>query len=302
MYTFNIIDEHIYNKKKDIALNFTTKMFFVGDNIYNVTKYTYFEVWMLLSSHCKIRNANNEFELYEGDLLVFSENDNINIISSDNNVAFLILKIDSSSFSEILPYNDLIFERNFFQSHSRQFKNKIPATNPTSKFIKDTFNTMTDIFSAKLPGYEIEALQQTLGIILAILRETEYHTENQHSDSEIVFSKTHKSLKKAIDYIDSHLNDELSLEKISSIAELSPNYFSNIFREQTGVKLWDYIGEKRILLATQLLIEYPNDSIISIALKCGFNNCPNFNRAFKKFTGQTPKKYKTAILRQGENE
>jgi AraC-like DNA-binding protein len=138
-------------------------------------------------------------------------------------------------------------------------------------------------------------------MLLTIARETNYHTSNENFNSADVFSKTHQSLKKAIDYIDSHLSEELSLEKISSIAELSPNYFSNIFREQTGVKLWDYIGEKRIILATQLLIEYPNDSIISVALKCGFNNCPNFNKAFKKFTGQTPKKYKTSMLRQEDN-
>ena len=58
--------------------------------------------------------------------------------------------------------------------------------------------------------------------------------------------------------------------------------------------------EKRIRLATQMLVENPTDSVISVALKCGFNNCPNFNRAFKKYTGQTPKKYKTSILRQEE--
>ncbi len=301
MYPFKVIDEFIYNKKKDIALKLISKTIFSGDNIYNVSKYPYFEVWLLQSPHCTIILPDNKFELYEGDVLVFSENDSKDIIASDSNAVFLTLQIDSSAFTEILPYNSLLDEYNFFQSHSRHFKNKIPAVNPTAKTIKNIIYRMIDAFSVKRQGYEIEVLQLSLDVLLTIARETNYHTSSENFNSASIFSKTHKSLKKAIDYIDSHLSEELSLEKISSIAELSPNYFSNIFREQTGVKLWDYIGEKRIILATQLLIEYPNDSIISVALKCGFNNCPNFNRAFKKFTGQTPKKYKTSMLRQEEN-
>ncbi len=301
MYPFKVVDEFIYNKNKDIALKLISKTIFSGDNIYNVSKYPYFEIWILQSPHCNVKLADSEFDLYEGDIFVFSENDNKDIVASDNNAFFLVLQIDSSAFTDILPFNALFDDRTFFKNHSRHFKNKITAVNPTAKIIKDDFYKMVDAFSIKRQGYEIEVLQLSLDILLTVARETNYHSSNENFNSADVFSKTHKSLKKAIDYIDSHLSEELSLEKISAIAELSPNYFSNIFREQTGVKLWDYIGEKRIVLATQLLIEFPNDSIISIALKCGFNNCPNFNRAFKKFTGQTPKKYKTSMLRQEEN-
>ncbi len=301
MYPFKVVDEFIYNKNKDVAIKLISKTIFSGDNIYNVSKYPYFEIWLMQSPHCNITLQDNEYELYDGDILVFSENDSKDIIASDSNAVFLMLQIDSSAFTEILPYSSLFDENIFFKNHSRHFKNKITGVNPTAKTIKESFYKMTDAFSIKRQGYEIEVLQLSLDILLTLARETNYHTSSETFNSSDVFSKTHKSLKKAIDYIDSHLNEELSLEKISSIAELSPNYFSNIFREQTGVKLWDYIGEKRIVLATQLLIEFPNDSIISVALKCGFNNCPNFNRAFKKFTGQTPKKYKTSLLRQEEN-
>ena len=301
MYSFKVIDEFIYNKNKDVAIKLVSKSVFSGDNIYNVSKYPYFEVWILQSQHCNVTISNNVYELYKGDVLVFSENDSKDIAASDNNAVFLSLQIDASAFNEILPINSLFDEKNFFKSHSRHFKNKIASVNPTAKIINENIYKMIEAFAVKRQGYEVEVLQLSLNILLTIARETNYHTSSEKFNSADVFSKTHKSLKKAIDYIDSHLGEELSLEKISSIAELSPNYFSNIFREQTGVKLWDYIGEKRIIMATQLLIEYPNDSIISIALKCGFNNCPNFNKAFKKFTGQTPKKYKTSMLRQEEN-
>ncbi len=300
MNQIKAIDEFIYNQNRDIALKLSSKSIFSGDNIHTGGRYPYFEIWLMQSPHCNFSTLTGSFEVSEGDVLIFSQEDSKEITNADSNAVFLSLQIDASSYTEILPFCSLFEDHNFFTTHSKTFKNKIPAVNPISKLIKDTLQKISECFSIKRQGYEIEVMQLSLEILLTIARETNYHTNSENLGSSEFIPNTHRSLKKTIDYIDSHLNEELTLEKISSIAELSPNYFSNIFRRQTGVKLWDYISEKRVLLATQLLIEFPNDSIISIALKCGFNNCPNFNRAFKKYTGQTPKKYKTSILRQEE--
>ena len=300
MYQIKIIEELLYNQNRDIALKLSSKNVFSGDNIYGGNRYPYFEIWLMQSTQCKFSTLSKDFEVHEGDILIFSQEDSKEIIKADNNAVFLTLQYDAYSYTELLPFCPLFHEYNFFGTHSNTFKNKIPATNITAKVIKDALHKIVDCFTVKKMGYEMEVLQFSLDILLTVINETNYHTDNENSSLSDIFSKTNKSLKRAIDYIEAHLNEDLTLEKISSVAELSPNYFSNIFRQHTGVKLWDYIGEKRILLATQLLIEFPNDSIISIALKSGFNNCPNFNRAFKKYTGQTPKKYKTFILRQEE--
>jgi AraC-like DNA-binding protein len=154
------------------------------------------------------------------------------------------------------------------------------------------------MFSNKEFGYEFAVLQQITNLFIALAKFTNYCGASSKPFHAKKSAKPDIALKNALEYIESHLSEELTLEKISEVAGLTPNYFSNIFRKQTGVKLWDYISEKRIALATKLLTESPNESIISVALKCGYNNCPNFNRAFKRFTGQTPKKYKTTVIRQ----
>ena len=51
---------------------------------------------------------------------------------------------------------------------------------------------------------------------------------------------------------------------------------------------WDYITVRRIDLARKLLSD-SDRNILDIAMMCGFNNTANFNRAFKKVTGKTPK-------------
>ena len=292
MYQIKVFDEFIYNHNNDIALKLTSKSVFAGENISVSAKYPYFEIWLMQSPRCSFTTTKNNYDVSDGDILIFSSEDSTEIISADSNAVFLCLQIDPSSFGEMLPTCPIFDEYSFFSKHSKGFKNIIAMNNPVAKVLKEELLRIADVFTVKQPGYEMEILQYSAAILLTIARDTNYHTISEIMSPVDAYSKNHKILKKAIDYIDSHLNEELTLEKISAVAELSPNYFSNIFREQTGVKLWDYIGEKRIILATQLLIEYPNDSIISIALKCGFNNCPNFNRAFKKYTGQTPKNTK----------
>ncbi|MEE0946124.1 MAG: AraC family transcriptional regulator [Acutalibacteraceae bacterium] len=301
MYSLKAIDNYIYNKEGDVVLRLTNNTIFAGMHTRFTNQYAYFEIWYLQSQRCNLEISSRIFNLHQGDILVFSQNDDKEVINSDSNALFSVLQIDADTFNAFMPYSSLLDAYSFFTSHSEQFNNRIPASSPVAQTVRNQLSNIIEAFATKKQGYEISVLKACLDIILIIAGNTNYcdiKVEKKNSDSAI---KVHKSLKKAFDYIDSHLTDELTLEKISTIAELSPNYLSNIFREQTGTRLWDYIVEKRIRLATQLLIDNPEDSVISVALKCGFNNCPNFNRAFKKYTGQTPKKYKTSILRQ-ENQ
>ena len=302
MYSLKAIDNYIFNKEGDVVLRLTSNTIFAGMHTRFANQYSYFEIWCLQSQRCTIEISSRSFNLYQGDILIFSQNDDKEIITSDSNAMFLVLQIDADTFNAFMPYSSLLDAYSFFTSHSEHFNNRIVASNPVTQAIRNQITNIREDFAAKKQGYEISVLKACLDIILIIAGNTNYcdiKFEKKSNDSNI---KVHKSLKKAFDYIDSHLTDELTLEKISTVAELSPNYLSNIFKEHTGIRLWDYISEKRIRHATQLLIENPNDSVISVALKCGFNNCPNFNRTFKKYTGQTPKKYKTSILRQGEEK
>lgn len=300
MYSLKAIDNYIFNKEGDVVLRLTNNTIFAGMHTRLANQYSYFEIWCLQSQHCTIEISSRSFNLYQGDILVFSQNDDKEVITSDSNAMFLVLQIDAVTFNAFMPYSSLLDAYSFFTSHSEYFNNRIAASNPVAQTIRNQMSNISEDFATKKQGYEISVLKACLDIILIIAGNTNYcdiKIERKNTDNNI---KVHKSLKKAFDYIDSHLTEELTLEKISTVAELSPNYLSNIFREHTGIRLWDYISEKRIRLATQMLVENPTDSVISVALKCGFNNCPNFNRAFKKYTGQTPKKYKTSILRQEE--
>ena len=63
--------------------------------------------------------------------------------------------------------------------------------------------------------------------------------------------------------------------------------------------VWDYINIKRVDAAINLL-STTSDSVINVALKCGYSTPANFNRIFKKITGTSPKDYRKHLRRKSD--
>jgi AraC family transcriptional regulator len=98
-------------------------------------------------------------------------------------------------------------------------------------------------------------------------------------------------LKQTIDYITDHLSENLSLLDIATIVKMSPCYFANLFKCSTGLTVSQYINQRRISKAKQLL-RRPDLKIIEIAQAVGFESHSHFNRTFRKWTGSSPTAYR----------
>lgn len=101
-------------------------------------------------------------------------------------------------------------------------------------------------------------------------------------------------VRDALNYIDFHVSEPLSLKLISERVSVSPSYLSAQFRRETGKTLTDYINEKRIrdslvlLSATELPIQ-------KIAEQVGIYDENYYSRLFKKYLNQTAKQYRNMI-------
>lgn len=93
------------------------------------------------------------------------------------------------------------------------------------------------------------------------------------------------------EYIRSHLYDELNRDMLAAMVYVNPDYLSHIFRNKTGCSLTNYIIEKRIQKAKELLAQNEM-SIRDIAIACGFQNISYFSRQFKKSTGMSPREFR----------
>lgn len=94
-------------------------------------------------------------------------------------------------------------------------------------------------------------------------------------------------INRVIDYIDAHLDEELSLETLAGVALFSPYHFHRIFSAMVGEPPGRFILRLRLERAAALLAANLRMSITTIALDCGFSGSAAFARAFREAFGMT---------------
>lgn len=102
------------------------------------------------------------------------------------------------------------------------------------------------------------------------------------------------SVTKARQWIDQNSAEEVSLRKVAKVVNVSAKYFSELFKQVTGVAFSEYVGRIRIEKAKDLLVAGEH-RISEIAFEVGFQSLSQFNRSFVKFTGKSPKAFRDGI-------
>lgn len=100
-----------------------------------------------------------------------------------------------------------------------------------------------------------------------------------------------KKMTDVYNYIREHYSKQISLEKISKIAQMSPFAFSRYFKKNCGAGFIEYLSRVRMNKACYLLRE-TEYQIHNIAADCGFSSISNFNKHFKKIEGIAPRDYR----------
>ena len=103
--------------------------------------------------------------------------------------------------------------------------------------------------------------------------------------------KSNRIIEMAKNYIKSNYNKDISLEDVSRVVNISPYYFSKIFKEDTGENFIEYLTCIRIDRAKELL-ETTEYSMKEICAQIGYADPNYFSRSFKKNVGVTPTEYK----------
>ena len=102
-------------------------------------------------------------------------------------------------------------------------------------------------------------------------------------DSEVIAA--------SMNYINSHYQENLSLDDVSAFAGFSRYYFSRSFKKQTGYSFKDYLCRKRLQVAVEMLTG-SDKPMREIAIQSGFGSVATFNRVFRENKGCTPSQYR----------
>jgi AraC-like DNA-binding protein len=90
-----------------------------------------------------------------------------------------------------------------------------------------------------------------------------------------------RRVNRVMDYVQAHLDEDLTLEKLAGVAAFSPFHFHRVFAAITGETLSNFIRRVRLERAASCLAIMRETSVLEIALRYGFSSAVTFARAFK---------------------
>lgn len=105
--------------------------------------------------------------------------------------------------------------------------------------------------------------------------------------------KERHAVRRACEYIEDHSDENISLNQLAHIANLSPFHFIRVFRSETGLPPHAYLTQVRVKRAKAFLSR--GWSIASTAFETGFADQSHLTRCFKRITGVTPGQYSNIV-------
>jgi AraC-like DNA-binding protein len=107
-------------------------------------------------------------------------------------------------------------------------------------------------------------------------------------------SRDHADVLRAVLFVDRHFREPLSLADAAAQAHLSPNYFSERFREVTGTSFQVYLQQRRLAFAHSLLAA-TDLGVTEVSRAAGFNSLSHFGRAYRSRYGGSPTASRSAV-------
>jgi AraC-like DNA-binding protein len=105
---------------------------------------------------------------------------------------------------------------------------------------------------------------------------------------------SHERLKRLRDFIETHLDDRLTLTDLAGVACLSPYHFSRSFKQAVGVGPQRYVMQRRLERA-KTLMRRTKQPLALIAQEAGFTDQSHLTSIFRRETGTTPGRYRAAL-------
>lgn len=151
--------------------------------------------------------------------------------------------------------------------------------------------TCAELLNARVPGKSprISALTQLFAAHLV-----EKYTEVASKRPAQLGGLPIRQLRKVEDYIAEHLAEEISIERLAELVELSVSHFAHVFKDTTGMAPLQFVTRQRITRAQQLIRE-TSRSLIDVGLEVGYSSPSHFAHVFRRVVGVTPTEFRSSL-------
>jgi two-component system response regulator YesN len=178
----------------------------------------------------------------------------------------------------------------------REIKEMLPRSKVILISGYDDFEYLQKAVKYKADAYELKPVkvQNLINLVTEMKEKIFDERENIAPLSSRSSSETPRytpKIMKAVEYINAHFDKPITTASLSKYAGLTPNYFSAVFKRETGVSFSAYLNNVRLKSAAYLL-EHTSLLVYEIAGQCGFHDYIYFSQAFKKAYRCSPRAYR----------
>lgn len=185
-------------------------------------------------------------------------------------------------------FTDGWLNRRVMQPVKEMFENAQVGIAFGMKAIMTVYDRLNSLVHSE-PSFQ--AMQTMLNIMYDLATSDDYHCLSSSHYSHAEVPVTSRRIQVIKDYIDTHYQEEVRMETLSGMVNMTPNALSRFFKQRTNRSISNYINDVRIGQAALLLVD-STMTVLEISYKCGFNSISNFNRTFKSVKGVTPTEFR----------
>ena len=182
------------------------------------------------------------------------------------------------------------FDSEIFYMFYVQSKNKIAvftAEHPVYPTLKRFMQESYDEYATKDICYKLPIRANIYKIMTALLR---FYCGSRNELDRMIYHNVLR-LRPAIAYIEEHFKEKIYIEELSAMINVSPDYFTKVFKESIGKTPIDYINGMRVNCAMELLCS-TDMPMTDIADSIGFCNPNYFHKIFKQYMDVSPLAYR----------
>ncbi|WP_100405365.1 AraC family transcriptional regulator [Bacillus solitudinis] len=174
---------------------------------------------------------------------------------------------------------------------------RIPFRDNEKEEVEKLFSSMHQFSNKKgvVSEYRFQlAFLDMLAYLYPFCQRSLTYTKDPQSEKE-------KNVQQVITYLEKHFKEDVNLKQLGEDLHLSKYYLAKIFKDVTGVTIFNYLYHRRI---NQAKIEFlMNDelTVTELSYMVGFKHPSHFSKVFKDSTGVTPEYYKKRMISQEKN-
>ncbi len=249
------------------------------------------EIVFVLNGSGITRVNNHCFPIIKGDLYVMNVDDR-HAFETETQLSFInvIFKNELFSAAELDNLHQFPLYRQLFEKNSVLLSKKYSLLPPNSERVEQWMNIIEKELKEKRLGWQIAARAAFMDFMVFILRYISAGSNFFAAESE----KPQDTIARVIDYIHLHYHRKLTLAQLAKAGGISVNYLGELFKKDTGLSVFEYIGKLRVDKA-RAKIENSSTSLSDIGASLGFYDTSYFSRSFRKYTGLSPREYEKLI-------